>query len=329
MNCPICNTDSVVVKSEFVYREFRKEKFKVFEQYYFCNKCNNDFTTSKQDELAVSQVYNQYREKYNIPFPEQLTAIKKEYGLNSTNFAKILGFGVNQFANYEKGEIPNLSNATLLSLCLAPQEMLKIIERKKDVLSDTLYKKVIKQLNELLENEDLFDLKNLFFDARQIPNRYSGYKPPSFEKFVNMILFYITNAPFKTRLNKLLFYADFNHFKNHCFSISGIKYAAIPNGPVPDQYATIFGIIERNGFLSTELIDDFEYEGFVSKTEFDGNLFTDEELKTMQSVFDTFQYKKTKEIIDLSHKEKAWTENKKTNSKLISYLDFAFQLSAL
>lgn len=325
IECPMC--DGVArLRSEKKKRVFRKEEFDVTEFFYRCENCNEEFTTTETDEVNVAQVYNQYREKYNIPFPNQLTKIKNEYGLNSTNFAKLLGFGVNQFSNYEKGEVPNQSNATLLSLCMDPSEMLKIVEKKKEALSDSQYKKVSKQLNELIEREMTFELIKYYFNRMQIPDRYTGYQVPSFEKFANMVLYFINNAQFKVRLNKLLFYADFNHFKNFGTAISGAKYAALQMGPVPDNYAPIFGLVERNGYVLTDLIDD--YEGFVQKEKFNKDLFTKNELETMQNVLDVFKYKKTNEIVDLSHEEKAWIENEK-EKRLISYQDYAFDLNAV
>ncbi|NIO19633.1 MAG: DUF4065 domain-containing protein, partial [Candidatus Aenigmarchaeota archaeon] len=40
-----------------------------------------------------------------------------------------------------------------------------------------------------------------------------------------------------TVLNKLLFYADFKHCKEYTVSISGSRYARLPYGPVPDNWA--------------------------------------------------------------------------------------------
>ncbi len=325
IECPMCE-GTANLHSGKKKRSFRKEEFEVTEFFYLCEKCNEDFTTTETDELNTVQVYNQYREKYNIPFPGQLTTIKNEYGLNSKNFAKLLGFGVNQFANYEKGEIPNQSNATLLSLCLDPNEMLKIIERKKEVLSEYRFNKAIKRIESLIENKHLLDPFNFYFEHNIILNRFTGYQVPSFEKFAHMVLYFLSNAQFKVRLNKLLFYADFLHFKNFGRAISGAKYAALPMGPVPDNYAPIFGLIERSGYILTELID--EYEGFVAKEKFNKELFSGNELETLRNVLDAFQYKKTNEIVHLSHQEKAWIENEK-EKKLISYQDYAFELKAI
>lgn len=313
-------------KSEKKKRTFRKEEFEITEFFYLCDKCGEEFTSTEIDELNVAQVYNQYREKYGIPFPGQLTAIKQEYGLNSTNFAKLLGFGINQFAAYEKGEVPNQSNATLLSLCMDPREMLKIVEKKKGILSESQNKKVVKRLVELAEREKSVEPIKYYFNRMQTPDRFTGYHVPSFEKFTNMVLYFINNAQFKVRLNKLLFYADFLHFKKFGTAISGAKYAALPMGPVPDNYAPIFGLIEREGYVLTDLIDDFE--GLVAKEKFNSELFTKNELETMQNVLDAFRYKKTNEIVELSHQEKAWIDNEK-QKRIISYQDYAFNLKGL
>jgi putative zinc finger/helix-turn-helix YgiT family protein len=325
IECPMCDGNAEL-QSEKKNRTFRKEEFEITEFFYRCNKCGEEFTTTEIDEVNIAQVFNQYREKYDVPFPRQLTEIKQEYGLNSTNFAKLLGFGVNQFAAYEKGEVPNQSNATLLSLCMDPKEMLKIVEKKKEILSESQYKNVVKRLVALVEKEKLIEPIKYYFNRRQIPDRFTGYQVPSFEKFTNMVLYFINNAQFKVRLNKLLFYADFLHFKNFGTAISGAKYAALPMGPVPDNYAPIFGLIERNGYVLTDLIND--YEGLVPKEKFNKELFTQKELETMKSVLDVFMYKKTDEIVELSHQEKAWIDNEK-EKRLISYQDYAFDLKAV
>lgn len=325
IECPMCD-GTASLKSEKKKRTFRKEEFDITEFFYLCEKCSEEFTTTETDEVNTSQVYNQYREKYNIPFPGQLTEIKNDYGLNSTNFAKLLGFGVNQFSNYEKGEVPNQSNATLLSMCMEPAEMLKIVKKKQEILSGSQYKKVCKRLDELIKNDNAFELDEYYFNRRQSPTRLNGYQVPSFEKFANMVLYFISNAQFKVRLNKLLFYADFFHFKNFGTAISGAKYAALPMGPVPDNYAPIFGLIERSGYVLTDLIDD--YEGFVPKEKFNKALFTKNELDSLQNVLDVFEYKKTNDIVELSHTERAWIENEK-EKRLISYQDYAFDLKAI
>ena len=43
-----------------------------------------------------------------------------------------------------------------------------------------------------------------------------------------------------TKMNKLLFYADFIHYKNHGYGINSITYKALPFGPVPEHWGTLY-----------------------------------------------------------------------------------------
>jgi hypothetical protein len=49
---------------------FRKEKFEYNYKSYFCEDSAESFTTTELDEFNLNQVYNQYRDKHNVPFAE-------------------------------------------------------------------------------------------------------------------------------------------------------------------------------------------------------------------------------------------------------------------
>ena len=113
-----------------------------------------------------------------------------------------------------------------------------------------------------------------------------------------MAIFFISNAPFKTRLNKLLSFSDFAHFKYFGYSISGCKYAAIDMGTVPDQYSLIYGMMESEEYLTTKSvnINGKEVDKFVPLKTFDESLFSESELEIMQKVLANFESKSTKDI---------------------------------
>ncbi len=331
MNCPICNNDTIKLKTEIVNREFRKEKFKVFEQYYICKKCKKDFTTPGQDDLAITQVYNQYREKYNIPFPEELKSIRDSYNLSATKMSEILGFGINQFRNYEAGELPNKSNSKILNMIKYPNHFKALIEQSKNQFSTKFYDKIVNKINENLKEAKSDSILRQLFSDYLTPNQFNGYKIPSFKKFFNMILFFNENAFYQVRLNKFLFYSDFLNFKKTGKSISGLPYVALKMGPVPDRYKALMDFAEKEGYI------EYYYDNSINsnsekinkRKNFDNSLFNDYEIESMNTVLKNFRYKKTEEIWKLSHQEKAWTENEKTDNKIISYLDYAFQLTSI
>ena len=60
--------------------DFRKETFEVVFHFYRCEDTGEQFTTTEQDEVNMNQVYNQYRDKFNIPFPDEIIRIRKCMG---------------------------------------------------------------------------------------------------------------------------------------------------------------------------------------------------------------------------------------------------------
>ena len=60
----LCHESSVLT--------FRKEQFCYVHQFYECQNTHERFTTTELDEANLAQVYNKYRAKYGIPFPEEI-----------------------------------------------------------------------------------------------------------------------------------------------------------------------------------------------------------------------------------------------------------------
>lgn len=321
MKCPVCEKGNASLKIEKKKRTFRKEEFAIFEYYYKCDNCKEEFTTTEIDTLSINQVYNQYREKYVIPFPAQLTSIRTHYGLSASKMSALLGFGTNQYRLYENGEIPAGGNATVLSLIINPSSFKEIVYKNKSLLTLKKFEEIVHKLDTKIEEPLTNRIEHSLFPDDIIPNRFTGFATPDFLKFANMVLYFIDNAPFKVRLNKLLFYSDFSHYKYYGSSISGCKYAAIDMGSVPDQYSIIFGLLESEGFLTTELVNikNKEHDKFVPLKKFDKSLFGKSELIIFEQVLKKFKNTATPELMKIAHDEKAWLEN--INKKAI--IDYA------
>ncbi len=314
--------------------EFRKESFEIIHHSYRCVDTEEYFTTEELDQVNITQVHNKYREKHNIPFPDQVIAIRDKYGLSATKMSEILGFGVNTYRNYEGGEVPQASNAKLIKLAENPEKFKSLVEIS-DALSEKEQKKLSEKIDLIIEQEIDSDerlLKQLLSYKFQTPNVFTGYRDIQFEKFSNMIIYFaVTIQPFKTKLNKLLFYSDFLSYKKTGFSISGCNYRAIELGPVPNGYDTLFEYFKRNEFFNIDYIefDNRENIGeqFVPNPQkaFDQDLFTKTEIECLNSIATYFKDASSEDIIDASHKEKAWEQREK-KKELIEY-DYAFDLS--
>ena len=117
--------------------EFRKEWCSVHVRYYVCEDTGERFTTTEQDELLFNELYSQYRVNHGIPFPEEIKSIRLHYGLNYQQITKILGFGANQYGQYEKGQMPSESNGKLLSATMNRQFMLHLLEDSRAEFDET------------------------------------------------------------------------------------------------------------------------------------------------------------------------------------------------
>lgn len=332
MKSPITGKEMNLVKERRLLN-FRKESFEVVFHYYLCGDSNEQFTTTALDEINMNQVFNQYRDKFNIPFPDEISRIRHKYGLSAVKMAEILGFGTNSYRQYEAGEMPSVANAKLIQMIDDPNYFMVMLE-----LCGTLDEKVKASARNKAQSLVEDKKRNIFQEnfktyllGNHIADIYSGYRNPNLEKLTEMVVYFSEQvAPFKTKLNKLLFFADFLMFKQSCFSISGVRYKAINLGPVPNNFQSIFEYMANNGaieILSTEFPEGYTGEQFKPKNDrmFKSDLFSTQEISVLEYIAKIFQSTSTSEIIALSHLEEAWIKNEK-GKEIISY-EFAFDLN--
>jgi putative zinc finger/helix-turn-helix YgiT family protein len=334
MKSPITGREMKLIK-ERRSMDFRKETFEVVFHYYKCEDSGEQFTTTAMDEVNMNQVYNQYRDRFNIPFPDEVIRIREKYGLSAVKMSEILGFGVNSYRQYEAGEMPSIANAKLIQMVDDPKFFMDMVALCGSI--DEKAKAKYIQKAQLLVEERIRDISNLNFKEYLLGNHladiYSGYRNPSFEKFTEMVVYFSGKMqPFKTKMNKLLFYADFLMFKQTCFSISGVRYKAIDMGPVPNNFQSIFEYLANNDeidIFTTEFPQGYTGEQFKARNDrpFNAKLFSEIELEVLEKVANVFKPKSTNDIIELSHLEKAWKKNEKAKS-VISY-EYAFELNQI
>ena len=303
---------------------FRGEVITIDYNNYLCKDTGETFTDRYVDELNLKQLYNGYRLKHNIPFPEEIKNIRQRYGTSQNKMSAILGFGQNTYRNYENGDVPSLANAKLITLIEEPDEFIKLL-KNCDEISSKDKKKYIGKAEEFIQQRE-GEANRLFRFQRPCPA--TGYRVPSLKRLGAMInIFAKQLEPFKVKLSKLLFYADFLHFKNYGESISGNSYQAIGLGPVPHRYGTLFENGAESGYYSLEqvLFEEHEGEKFKPSTmeELEGEL-NKQEIETLRIVKEQLGRKSTKELVELSHDELGWQENEKEQG-IIDY-SYAFKL---
>lgn len=332
MKSPFTVKDMIVSKENRTMN-FRKDEFEIMFHSYRCEDTGEQFEDDAFAQLNYIQVVNQYRVKYAIPFPEQIISIRNKYNLSAVKMSEILGFGTNSYRQYESGEVPNQSNAKLIQLVDDPHEFNKLLALCSS-LELKHRNKISARIEALIEEQKKhkFDLQlRNYFSGTCLPNSLTGYRIPNFDKFSEMVVFFTEKLqPWKTKLNKLLFYADFEMYKETGFSISGVQYRAIPMGPVPNNYNSIFEYLANKDeidILCTNFPNGGTGEQFKpsSSKQFNSGLFSENELTILNEVANRFQDTTTSQIIEISHCEKAWLDNMNEH-KLIDY-NYSFDLN--
>jgi uncharacterized phage-associated protein len=144
---------------------------------------------------------------------------------------------------------------------------------------------------------------------------FTGNRVFSLEKMAAMIshIASATSDLYKTKLNKLLFYADFINYHSYGNSISGSRYVHLPYGPVPDGYEDTLDTLNHYGVIdvlkqnSADLVrlGDNKADQFL----------TTEERATLDWVLAKYGSMSASQLTEISHREKAY-KNTKTGEEI-------------
>lgn len=302
--------------------EFRGKTYHFLNHYYVCDESGEEFTDEATGEINFAQVYNQYREENNIPFVNEIVKLREDCQLSKADMGRLLGFGENQYYRYELGEVPSPSNGRLMRTLIDNREAL-ICAIQESSIKDSNKEKALSALNKLTakENEDR-TIYNLLFPVKR--SIYNGYAITNVNKVRQMILYFLghMNVGYKTALNKLMFYADFLMYREHCVGISGLSYSALPYGNVPNNFKVLYGIFDE-----VEEIDD-ERPYFKPLTVCDLSVFSENEVRVLEYVAEKMAKQASTALSETNHLEDAWLKYKHDTKLLVPFSE-AFSLRAL
>jgi uncharacterized phage-associated protein len=129
------------------------------------------------------------------------------------------------------------------------------------------------------------------------------------EKLLNAIIFFASNTHFlgKTKLFKLLFFLDFEHFKDTGRSVTGMDYFAWPMGPVPKSLATEIenpeaDMLSKIQFLKVPAGNAFRLS-VTPLAKFDATHFSKRELRIMSKLAEEFKTTRANDMVEATHLE--------------------------
>lgn len=149
------------------------------------------------------------------------------------------------------------------------------------------------------------------------------------EKLLNALVYFAahTRGCGKTKLFKLLFLLDFEHFKATGRSVTGLDYYAWERGPVPVQLngeldepsGDLFQAIR----IEPEQIGNYQRLTVVPQRSFDPSHFSNRELHLLESIAAAYSHANATDMVEVTHAEngawdKVWQDGDGQN-QLIRY----------
>jgi len=283
-------------------------------EYFYCDRTDEAYADEQQISLNDIAMKNSYREKMGLLTSYQIAAIRAKYGISQSDLCYLLGWGGKTITRYESHQVQDVAHDTILrKLDADPEWFLQLLETGKESLSASSYAKYTKTGTILFEKGHDMYLKSTIMSkyARFLRNpEVTGGKVLSLDVVVDMIHYY-ANSPmvknlFRVKLMKMLWYADALSYKRRGCAISGLVYRALPMGAVPVAYESIVDL----GTIHCEEIDMGDGTGyrFLPMEVKEYSYLSLEDKEILDAVIRRFGDLSKNEIVEIMHKEDAYTE---------------------
>jgi putative zinc finger/helix-turn-helix YgiT family protein len=329
--CPFCEktTPSKVIDA-VVAHSIRGVEVTVNAKLVQCDECGGQFNGPELDQDVAAMALNAYREKVGLLKPEQIREFRATFDLTQQELAQLLGWGTTTLSRYENGAIQDEAHDRALRMIMRPETLLAELAQRTDVLAPERRQQVLSRLRSRPYVASAYTSFIREYVADYEPDIRSGNRAFDLARFKAMVLHFCKETGVsRTKLNKLLWYADFLSYREITTSISGVRYAHLPHGPVPDNYDTLLAWLTGvDGALRLEeaTLGQYNWEILVSCAAPEYSLFSNRELAVLVQVAERFKDTTAREISDLSHQEDGYVQTR--DGEIISY-EFANLIRAV
>jgi uncharacterized phage-associated protein len=180
-----------------------------------------------------------------------------------------------------------------------------------------------------------FDLMSILLSDTIFPPGKNMLITHNREKLINAIIYFSQNTSFchKTKLFKLLYFLDFQHYKATGRSVTGLLYSAWKMGPVP---TTLFEEIEApSPDLASALnleTEGGEYPKLLIKplADFNQSIFSKREMHLLSTLSSEYKEAKGVDMVEATHLENApWDRvfNKERKPQAVIPYEYALATS--
>jgi len=269
--------------------EYAGEEFAVKTEAMVCPECGYKTLHANQLDAYYKQVADAYRKKHGRLTSDQIRAARMSMSMSQHEFAKHLGVGEASVKRWELGKVQD-------------EAMDQLIRLKTDYLYADQNRMDVLQTQGGPEDE------------------FSGWRRFSLKNTEQAILFFLWKLEQERKatryrgplvVNKLLWYGDAEHVKRFGASITGIRYARINLGPVPDDYAALYRLLHNR-----RIIEYTSREQLKATAHPTTEILAPEEQASLERTWARWKDRLNR-IVDASHQEKAWRQT--PPAELISF----------
>jgi putative zinc finger/helix-turn-helix YgiT family protein len=283
MECLKCNNTHFLKKKIRFNPTIKDETVEVIASCFVCSKCHEPLMNTEQMNFLRNAAANKYRQMHGLLTSIQIISYRKKLGMSQSAFARYLNVGEASIKRWETYFIQESSQDELVRL----------------------------KCDEALAEMNYLDI----YTRQSKPDTFNGNRRFDYHIVKNIILYILKQIKTsKLFLNKILFYADFLHFKKYQIGLTGIRYKPLKYGPCPDRYDAIYA----NLINKKDLHEDKKFILHILN-EADSTLFDDNEKETLNHIISICKKLGTKKIYELAHKEKGYTQTDEC-----SYINYTY-----
>lgn len=136
--CPTCKCEQeiLLVQKEETY-PVKGEPITINATVCTCVHCGEEIMTEEYDDDNLRKAYAKYRSRHGLLQPEEIKAIREQYGVSQVAFARIIGVDDKAIARYENGSLQD--EATNTRIMLARDYRSYLVAKAKKILEQLMF----------------------------------------------------------------------------------------------------------------------------------------------------------------------------------------------
>lgn len=279
--------------------------------HFICPQCGESIGWGPIVDEGLHKLYRAYQVKMGMMVPEEIVALRKQYGFSQRVFAAVLGIGVASLQRYERGCLATDSHAQLLESARDPRFVRTRLEQGARKLTDQERAKALAAVSSCGAGRVDYavvrlDVLGSVVREETLDTGMRLFDPGRVREAIVYLAAHVRDL-YRTKLNKALFYLDFAAYREAGMGTTGLRYAKADFGPVPDQYELLLAALVDGKALS--LREQGDGQVLVAGRGADLSSFTSEEARLLDALAAFVNgFESTAALSEFSHGERGWKE---------------------